>query len=280
MDKMSPSNLIKTQMDSYATGEEKIARYILEHYEEIIHINIGDISKDIDVSESSIVRFTKKLGYSGFRDFKYACAQDVSENRVSHYDELEIESTDYANVMHNFFLNHISNIQNNLKQLNTKTLSEVAELIDANDNLYIVGAYLSGNLAQNLYYRLRLLYKNVFLIDSFTSSILEKSWLGEGDLVIAISQSGETDDVITFVHEAKKKGAHIISFTTSMNSSLYKMGDYQIIPVSNYSNRETKYIDTESIMKLIFDSLYIYLLMKKEKQDGNDKQAISDFWFR
>lgn len=282
MKQMSPIYKIQAQLASMTTGEKKISKFIIDHYDDIIQYNIGDISRKIDVSESSIVRYTKMLGYSGFREFKYACATDSSKKITGSYDEFIGDSDSVAGIITQYLNNHIVNVSNNLQQLDIEALEEVAVLLNEASTIYLAGVYLSGNLALSFYNRLRLLYKDVFFIDSYASAEMQQQWVREGDVVVAITQSGETTDVLQFVEKAKNRGAKIIGVTASIHSSLYQLSDQIILPVTDYKNTEATYISNESIIKLILDSLYIYLLIQKEQKTRQDDNSDSQghFWFR
>ncbi len=57
--------------------EMKLASYILEHYEEVLNYNITELAEEAGVSDASVVRFCKSVGYKGYQDFKVNAARDV-----------------------------------------------------------------------------------------------------------------------------------------------------------------------------------------------------------
>lgn len=282
MQNLSPISLIQAKFTNMTSGEKKISQFIIEHYDEITYYNIADIAREVEVSESSIVRYTKMLGFTGFRDFKFACAKGNSEQFKGHYQEFKGDSDSFTSVLTHYFNSHITNVSNNLQQLDMNVLEYVANTIAEGNSIYVAGVYLSGSLALSFYHRLRLLYKDVFFIDNSVAAEMSHQWVRPGDVVVAITQSGETEDVIYFVDKAKKRGGKIIGITATMNSSLDKLANITILPVSNFKNNEAKYINNESIIKLLLDSLYIYLLIQREHEasDSGGESDFSNFWFR
>lgn len=80
------------------------------------------------------------------------------------------------------------------------------------------GAYLFSKIAK----------KHVNHAPASEFNYLE-DFLTNKSLIIALSQSGETIDVIEPLQRAKKKGSKIISVTNVKGSSIYRMADYQIL---------------------------------------------------
>ena len=60
---------IKGRMHLLTNTEGKIANYVLEHYDEVLNYNISELAENAGVSDASVVRFCKNLGYKGYQDF-------------------------------------------------------------------------------------------------------------------------------------------------------------------------------------------------------------------
>lgn len=87
-------NAMKNQLTSI---EKKIAEYILADPERIKNLNTYEIASNCDTSQASIVRFSKKLGFKGFPDFKLSLSQDIGNRKAeSHVNIMheEIKPTD------------------------------------------------------------------------------------------------------------------------------------------------------------------------------------------
>ena len=71
----NPYEIIRTNYPSYSKVFRVIADYILNHSDEVLKTNIHKLGRDLDIAESSIVRFCKALGYSGFSELKIMLAK-------------------------------------------------------------------------------------------------------------------------------------------------------------------------------------------------------------
>ncbi|MGL6167086.1 MAG: MurR/RpiR family transcriptional regulator, partial [Fusobacteriaceae bacterium] len=87
---------LKEYQESFTKNEKKISNFLLENIEEIKVLNTYDLASKCDVSQASVVRFAKKLGFKGFPEFKIALAGDIamknSEKNIHIiYDEIKFD---------------------------------------------------------------------------------------------------------------------------------------------------------------------------------------------
>ena len=73
----SCKEVIQGKKHRLTNTELKLADYILEHYDEALNYNVTELADSAGVSDASVVRFCKKLGYKGYQDFKVNAAKDV-----------------------------------------------------------------------------------------------------------------------------------------------------------------------------------------------------------
>lgn len=74
------------RMEGFTNAEKDLARYILDHLDDAVQMNIGDLSAATYTSNATVVRLCRKLGLDGYRDFRVALARDVEADRTSALD--------------------------------------------------------------------------------------------------------------------------------------------------------------------------------------------------
>ncbi len=117
----------------------------------------------------------------------------------------------------------------------------------------IAGVYLFSRIAK----------KHVNFSIGSEFSYLE-DYLTKDSLVIPISQSGETIDVVEPVQKAKKKGCKIASIVNVLGSTLYRQSDYNILLGAG---PEKAVVGTKSLVAMISVLILVaYSLVKKEKE--------------
>lgn len=69
--------IAKSESQNATVTERKIAHYIKENLGKVLHCNLLELAELIGVSDASMVRFCKSLGYKGFQEFKIRVAMEA-----------------------------------------------------------------------------------------------------------------------------------------------------------------------------------------------------------
>ena len=90
---------IRSQYSSLSTKEKQIADFILENPKESVNPSIEELAERIGISESTMVRFAKKLGYSGYQRFRIALARETISAQQQLFESEVREGDDIADVV-------------------------------------------------------------------------------------------------------------------------------------------------------------------------------------
>ncbi|MDD7305974.1 MAG: MurR/RpiR family transcriptional regulator [Peptoniphilaceae bacterium] len=175
---------------------------------DILNSTTNDISKALFLSKSAITRFAQKLGFNGFSDFKYKLKSEEINTRHSLVD------LSYKQVI------------DNLNSLPEEIINLIYRL-DSYRKVCVFGIGSSGIAAKEYNYRLNESgLSNVHFADEPYNLFIESNKLNEKDLVLALSISGENDNLIDNVKLAIDKGACIWGISAKRKSKLEKLSDY------------------------------------------------------
>ena len=87
---MNCSLLIKQIYNTMTESEKKIAEYLFNNSSEVYKFSASQLATITETSAASVVRFSRKLGFKGFQEFKIALAKDESiSNEVVEYDYID-----------------------------------------------------------------------------------------------------------------------------------------------------------------------------------------------
>ncbi|QVK18350.1 MurR/RpiR family transcriptional regulator [Mycoplasmatota bacterium] len=254
----------KAYYSQLTKSEKEIATYIEENIENVMYFSIADLSREIGVGESTIVRFCRKLGYRGFYQFKIELAKQYAS-------ETNDESEDYVDLIEK---NMINVIKSTKLIVNKEKLQEAINLILGAGYIYLYGVGASGLAAlegEGKFMRGGLKCKAV--TDSHFQTILSGT-LTEKDVIIVISLSGSTKDLFEPIDIAYKNGTKIIVLTNNVNSKLAKYA-HVTMQTAGYE----KPLDGGSFVAKIsqlymLDLLYTgVVLSDKNKISNNERKA-------
>ncbi|MGL4653079.1 MurR/RpiR family transcriptional regulator [Cetobacterium sp.] len=240
---------IKQKYSHLSSKEKEIADYILENKSNIENISITNLSKAIGASTSTITRFSKKINCESFVQMKMKLnADSVNSTR---------KDEDIFSAVHDYYTEVV---EKSNQLLNKELILKVIEEIKTAKKIYIYGAGSSGLSGQEFMQRLLRMGFNVSSITDSHMMIINSAILKEGDLVIGISISGETKEVIDSFRVAQKNGAKTIGVTSLPNSSLASYSDKLIlICASNFINKRD-FINTQFSTMYLFDLISTILL--------------------
>ena len=60
---------------SLSSSEKKVAGFVLEHYQETIRMTLADVAQESGVSDATVLRFCRSIGYSNWLEFKINLTQ-------------------------------------------------------------------------------------------------------------------------------------------------------------------------------------------------------------
>ncbi|MDU5100176.1 MAG: MurR/RpiR family transcriptional regulator [Peptoniphilus grossensis] len=218
--------IINKNYNSFSRSNKKIAKYILKNYDLIPLRNLNELKEEIGVSEATISRFSKILGYKNFNLFQKDFEQFTKKNHLS-FEEIK---SNLQKEDENFLFSELSNSLDTLNVLYSKELEEklkeASKLLNSSKNIFILGSRTSKSSALFLYYMLREFSNNVFLLENSNDDISFKlNGSDENDILIAISYSKYTKLTYEILKYFKKQNSKVVSITDSKISPLSKYSD-------------------------------------------------------
>ena len=261
-----------------ATKSDKVLiEYIKENIEDVFYKSISQIAKESGIGEATITRFSKKMGYSGLQDFKVTLAREISGlknrkiiNRSIENDEGVMESA------RKLFNSNIRILENTFNIIDGNDIEKATDMIINAKKVFFIGIGYSGMTAEDSNYKFSRIGFNCMSLDSSHNMIMMASLMDEDDVIVAISHSGETDEIIKTVNIAKANGASVISVTEDKSSRLRDVSDVNLGYFSGESILETGSISSKLAQFFIIDLVYTQVVKEKSAEVVERKIKTTD----
>lgn len=262
-------NTMKNQLTSI---EKRIAEYILKDPEAIKNLNTYQVAKNCKVSQASIVRFAKKLGFKGFPDFKLSLSQDIGNRKAeSHVNIIheEIKPEDSFEIVGKKVAHaNITAVNNTYEITDFKELENAVKVIAQADKIMVVGVGFSGIVAKDFYYKLLELGKHAIMENDTHTQLSCLSSMGKNDLLFVISHSGKTVQMYDIAKVAKDRGIKIISMTSIVPNPISDLADIKLGTVEMKNNFRSTALSPRISQLTVVDMIYIKLMLEnKNMQD-------------
>ncbi|MEX2130141.1 MAG: SIS domain-containing protein, partial [Pseudohongiellaceae bacterium] len=190
-------------------SEAKVADYVLDHPAEIINLRIVDLASQAEVSEPTVIRFCRALGFDGYKSFKLQLAQQLGAGSV--FTQFAVDDNDtIAEVSNKVFDSTIGSLISVRDEIDPRALEKAINAIAKANRVEFYGFGASGSVAadaQHKFFRLQL--STAAYTDPHIQHMSAIS-LGKKDVVVAISQSGLTKALLQSVKLAMEAGATVI----------------------------------------------------------------------
>lgn len=254
---------IETLKDSFTKTEKKIATFVVKNPQKVVYMSLTEVSDILKVSEGSIVRFCQKLGYTGFHPFKIALA--VSENQESFSSsEFDFNSNDLSSLKNYVAQRHIDVIKNTSEFISEEILESCVEKILTARTMLISGVGASGNTAHDAFYKFMRIGLNCKTSHDAHIQAMIASELREGDVLLAISQSGSTLEIVDIADVARKGGATVIAITGYARSPLARFAHHVLLTPTRESPFESGALRSKIAQLYVLELLFTAVFHRME----------------
>ena len=272
-------DIICASLDSFFESEKKIGTYIIQHTAQVVDMTVGELAQACGVSDASVSRFCKKINMKGFHHLKITLAKEISEKGN---DDKEISNhisvNDIEQSLKNILANKVTEITQTVSMMDIKQLHEILDKLNSAKTVQFFAVGNTIPVAIDGAFKL-----NQIGIPAVSGTIWETQIgytynMTAGDVVVTISNSGESTAVLRALEAARSVGATTLSITNSEKSSAAQLSDYHITTAT----REKLFLDGYCFSRVsattVIEILYLFLTsMRKDsyKSIVRHEQAIA-----
>lgn len=269
---------IKEFEKSFTVTEKEIARYILDHTHDVLNYSAQTLAEKTKTSPAAVIRFSKKLGYSGFSELKVNLA--LSQKNSDEDIETVVEETDsLATLIDKCCRLNMMTVHKTYQMINESQLYNAIELIEHADTVYLFGVGSSSIVAYDLSQKLiRIGKKAIYNTDIHIQMTFSES-MTKNDVGIFISYSGLTKGLVGMAKKLHNEGISTISITQKSNNLIAKNSDIQFyvpleerqIRIGAISSRTASLVVTD----LLYYGVYKYDLENNKRKLLETKNLVS-----
>ncbi len=274
------SNLLKIMqqnMARFSKSQKRIAEYIMNHYDKAAFMTAARLGQTINVSESTVVRFAAELGYDGYPAMQKAL-QEIIRNKLTAVQRMEVANhrIDEHNVLDTALRSDVDNILTTLNETDKTAFDAVVNSILQSKKIYIIGVRSSAALAEFLGFYFRLIFPNVFLLGTTsTSEIFEQILhISEEDVLIGISFPRYSKRTVKAMQYARSRGADVVAITDSAHSPLYQYATHKLTARGDM----VSFVDSLVAPLSLINALIVAVSMKKNKEISETFRSLEKIW--
>ena len=256
---------IKALYPSLRPAERRVADEILEHASEVVHLSITAVARRAGVSDATVVKFCKRLGYKGFQDLKIRLAANVAVAPKPIYGEINRDD-DIAAIKEKTFRINMQALEDTIRTLDSRVLAKAVAAMVKAPSIHFYGIGASGIVAEDAQQKfMRIGLTAVAFIDYHVQRTMA-ALLHKGDVAMGISYSGQTWEIAEALRVAKKTGATTICLTNFPESQVTRYAHLQLFTSSSETILRSGAISSRIAQLSTIDSLFLGVALAKYDQ--------------
>lgn len=204
--------LLQQRQGQLTKSGHAVADYLLQHADEAQYLSISSLARECNVAEATVFRFCRALGFDGYHEMRIALAQANATGTMSSQRELQPGASTETLFEHASarLFTAINGTQN---ALSAEAVDEAARMLREAKQVFCFGQGGSMLLANDICARFASLSTKFRTSGDSHLQLLTASLMNEADVVLFISYSGATRDMMETLRTAKAAGAKIILLT-------------------------------------------------------------------
>ncbi len=251
---------VQTRLAQLRPAEVRVAQVLLAHPDQFFQWSVTEVAERAKVSEATVIRFAKLLGFSGFQALKITLAQ---EQATIDHGVLEVDpGDDWASALLKMHTYYQQATEATLGVAKQPRFRAVLDLLRHSTRTVTLGVGTSGLAAQVLSYKLgRAGFRVSHDMDGHFQSLAAAS-CRPGDVAVAFSVSGSTRDTTDALTLAKEAGAATVAVTHFVRSPLARLADHVLLSQGFDSPVVSGSVLAHVSQLILIDALYLGIALE------------------
>lgn len=252
--------LFRSAYSELTRKEKRIAAYIEAHAATIMEETIAELAAHTESSEITISRFCKKLGFPGLQSLKIALASEIQPQDGEVFGEIR-QGDAAPQVAAKVFRNIADGLQDTLKSLDYEALDKAAALLLAARRVLVFGVGNSATVARDIETRFLRFGLSVHVYADTHQQVTAAAVLRPDDVVLAVSHTGSTLELLESVALAKAGGACVIALTSYPRSRLAREAEIVLSGRGREVHYSSEAVASRLVHMAVTDVLYTRMAM-------------------
>ena len=268
---------MNTQYHKFSKGQKKLVSYITDNYDKAAFFTAAKLGETVGVSESTVVRFAIHLGYKGYPEFQKAL-EELVRNKLNSIQRMEVTygRVPQSEILDTVLRADIEKIKLTMENIDHNAFELAVETILEAKSIYIVGIRSCAPLASFLGFYFNLLFDNVHLMHTNSSSELFEQMIhiSKDDVIIGISFPRYSMRTLKALEFANNRNAKVITLTDSIHSPMNLYSSCNLIARSDMAS----IVDSLVAPLSVINALVVALCMRKQKEVTATLEDLEKIW--
>jgi len=221
------SDLLREGFDSFSRSQKAIARFIIDHLEEVGYLSAEELGDKGSTSSSTVVRFAQSLGFAGYPELQKAARDEyrlgATARPVVHDDQLGFSIEE--DVLTRSLKTDVLSLEETISKNTMERFNRAVNALSGAKQVLAVGLHEAAMVAEHAAYVFELLgIPCQAATDGSESNLARLARLKPGDVLLAIGFRKAHSVTVAFCERASAQGAEVLIITDNSLSELADKG--------------------------------------------------------
>ncbi|MGP4806442.1 MurR/RpiR family transcriptional regulator [Agrobacterium cavarae] len=262
---MSVLKVIQAKLEFMTDAERQIGQFIVDDPDRMVQLSSAELAAATGRSQSSVVKFSQKIGYDGYQQLKLAVTKaKAQEWRVpSGMIHGTIDAGDnFVTIQQKLVASKVSAMQQTMEVNAEDAVTAAVSALAAARRIHLAGIGASSLVARDFSYKLLKLGLVALMDRDPHVQMANAASLNNRDVLFAISHSGSTNETIRLAELAKKGGATVVTLTGLHGNRLSQIADITLHTVADEERVRSSAITSRDAQLAICDLVFLLLIAK------------------
>lgn len=277
-------NFFKYYKNNYkdlTKGEKKILEFMGKFPQKVAMLSALELGKEVGVSDASIIRTSRSIGFKGFTDLKSYVIKELSNAKTpsKRIKENWYNFNTSHDIVNKMVRSDLKGLEDFLREIDLEELDKAVSYIEKNKRVYVMGIGASRAVAEFLSWHMKRMMIDIILLQDGGVGLYENlTHISKDDVLLIVTFPGTLIDELKAVEMAKSKEAKIVTVTGSLFSEISLISD-----VVFKVNGENESFFNSYVVVMEFCNILLMALLEQNKEEIHKelggKRAEMDFLY-
>lgn len=262
---------IRSRYQLLSSDQKRVADLIMSDTSLAPHLTLSELAARCRLSETTVVRFIKKLGYDSYQLFRLEAAQEAAQAAAQQAAQESAAGGlrtadaygDVANgdgaetVLRKVCAAASSSIADVAAVSDAASLERLVDWLLGAERVLFHGAGGSAVVALDAHHKFLRLGLNALHESVGHLAIIRAAHLGPNDLAVLFSHSGESREVLECGRNAAAAGCRVVAVTSYPKSTLARSADLVLLSSSAEPSFYTDAMVSRLVQLVLFDAVFV-----------------------
>jgi DNA-binding MurR/RpiR family transcriptional regulator len=255
---------VRLHLDDLRDSEKKVARVVLESPDQVVYRSISELAENAGTSEPTVLRFCRALGFRGYHDLKIQLAQDLVPEVKNIHEDVTARD-DPATLVRKVLNANAVAIVDTLDTLDPAQVDKAIRILAKAERIEFIGFGGSAAVAMDAYHKFFRIGIPCGWQDDPHMQVMTAALMGPRSVVVAISHSGATKDVVETLEIAKQAGATTIAIVSHRKAPVATTADIALCVHAREAGFKPEPMSSRIAQLSVIDVLSVGVALRKSR---------------